>query len=124
MRPATAVSGEKGRRGAQHFHLRPGRTGNRRLRALPELHRHVVSRGMAAAPAGKAALDWESWWCGSLMPLSAGSQIDKFSWFLHVMVLVQAAACTQPRPVRKLPPYPGRAVPVVRGPMPPRFGKP
>jgi O-antigen ligase len=51
---------------------------------------------------------------------SAGSQVDKFSWFVHVMVLVQAAACLQSRPARGLFPYPNRTVPIVRGPKPPR----
>jgi O-antigen ligase len=60
---------------------------------------------------------------------SAGSQTDKFGWFLHVMVLVQAAACTQHRPVRHRPvrkrsPYPSRAVTIVRRPTPPRSGRP
>ena len=57
---------------------------------------------------------------------TAGSQIDKFSWFLHVMVLVQAAAYAQPRPARKLSPYPSRVVPVVRRHqcLPPRLGRP
>ncbi len=54
---------------------------------------------------------------------SAGSQNDKFSWFLHAMVLVQAAACTRPSPLKRPPPYPNRGAPVVRGPMP-RLGRP
>lgn len=55
---------------------------------------------------------------------SAGSQIDKFSWFVHVMVLVQAAASVEPAGVRKRRPYPNLDVPIVRKLMPPRFGKP
>ena len=58
-------------------------------------------------------------WC--LGASSAGSQIDKFSWFLHVMVLTQAAIRPQ-RALRKPSPYPQRVVPIVRGPMPPRLG--
>jgi O-antigen ligase len=57
-----------------------------------------------------------------LAAVSAGSQIDKFTWFLHTMVLVQAAAYTQTRPARKVPTYPVRPIPAVRGPMPPRAG--
>ncbi len=45
---------------------------------------------------------------------SAGSQIDHFSWFLQIMVLVQAAACPKTRPAKKLPPYQVRVVPVAR----------
>ena len=54
---------------------------------------------------------------------SAGSQIDHFTWFVHGMVMVQAAACLQSRPARRLSPYPNRNVLGVRGPKPPRPSK-
>jgi len=55
---------------------------------------------------------------------SAGSQIDHFSWFLHVTVLVLAAAyTTQPRSVKRRPPYPSPNLPVVRVPNPRRSGR-
>ena len=77
---------------------------------------------MAAAPAGKLL------WLGILAiwfvnANSAGSQIDHFSWFLQIMVLVQAAACTQLRSARRLSPYAVRAVPVVHRPLPPPSGQ-
>jgi O-antigen ligase len=71
----------------------------------------------------------EKWfWTGVLVvwligALTSGSPTDKFSWFVHVMVLVQAVACTQPRAVRRTVPSPGRATPAVRRPLP-RFNRP
>jgi O-antigen ligase len=55
---------------------------------------------------------------------TAGSQIDKFSWFLHVMVLVQAAAYARAVPRRKFLPFSTRALPLLRGLLPPRIGGP
>jgi O-antigen ligase len=52
---------------------------------------------------------------------TAGSQTDKFSWFLQVMVLVQAAAYALHQPAKRVPNLLGRAVPFFRGRIPPRF---
>jgi O-antigen ligase len=57
-----------------------------------------------------------------LESMSCGSQIDKLTWFLYTMVLVQAAASEKLRPRKGVPPNGGRSAPAVRGPMQPRPG--
>jgi O-antigen ligase len=57
-----------------------------------------------------------------LAAISAGSQIDKFTWFLHTMILVQSAAYIQSQRARNAAAHPVRPMPVARGPLPPRAG--
>ena len=56
--------------------------------------------------------------------MSAGSQIDHFSWFLQGLVATMAAACQQKPQGGRSRPYPSMGLPALGRRLRPRFGKP